>query len=105
MKLEEIDPHFLVKLLKSYSSLTALELPAIAVAIMALIPGFLDELSVGIFALVFAGGLKLARHYFIRNKETILLLLNSSFSKGKLSRQEYDDATRLLNSLTISGGR
>ena len=56
------------KILKSTSSISSLELPALALAALAIIPGFLDEILVGASVVAFISALALGRYRLVKNR-------------------------------------
>ena len=103
MNFENWEPRTVTKLLELLASVMAVELPALGLGVMALIPGFLDEATFGIVALVAAVGLKMARSYVIRNRTPLIAYLTSATDEERLSPLELDNAMQLINRLTTSG--
>lgn len=79
-------------------------MPTVALAVLALIPGVLDEAALGLGALAFAVLAKLLRQYPVKNRQRILNQLLNAAHVGQLTHQDLAQATQALNSVTVPGG-
>jgi len=105
MNIEEMDIKSLVSALTTTSKASSLEMPALLIGVMALIPGFLDESIFGIGAIALLGGLIFFRRYLKKNRENIIQRLTSEQDIKTITNQEYSEAIKALNILTIPGGQ
>lgn len=91
-------------LLRVVSSISSLEVPALLVGVLALIPGFLDETLVGISAVALFSAVALGRHRLVRNRKKYLNAIEEAKMTNNIDKQEYDELIKALNTLTIEGG-
>lgn len=95
----------MVRLLRTTSSISNLEMPALLVAVLALIPGVFDEAFVGVTAVVLFAIIACGRRYLINHRNEFQLNLEKAFRDNKITVDEYNTAIRDLNILTIEGGK
>lgn len=105
MKFEEMNIKSLVTLLTTTSKASNLEMPAILLGIMALIPGVLDESVFGVGAIAMLGALLVFRRHLKNNRDIIANRLDVEMISSTITNQEYLDAKKALNTLTIAGGQ
>lgn len=95
----------IAKLLKNASSISQLEIPALLIGALALIPGILDETLLGIGAIAVFAAIAIGRRYLINHREEYLLGLKTAYAENKLSEEAYNEAIKDLNTLTVEGGK
>ena len=92
-------------ILKYTSSFSSLELPALLVAILALIPGGLDESIVGIAAVGIFSAIALGRRHIIKNRDKYMEALTNAHNLREITDEQFNDSIKALNTLTIEGGK
>jgi Asp/Glu/hydantoin racemase len=101
----KVEAERIAKLLKNSSAISQLELPALLVGVLALIPGVADEAIVGIGAIAVFAAIAIGRRYLINHREEYHLGLENAHKEGVLSDDAYKEAIKDLNTLTIEGGK
>ena len=91
-------------LIKTMSSISSLEIPALVLGLLALIPGVFDEALVGVSAFALLGAIAFGRHKLVANRTKIMEAIDEAFRKGELTQQEMNESIKALNTLTIEGG-
>jgi len=104
MNINEVEIKKLSKLLNTTSKVSNIELPALLLGVMSIIPGFLDEAFLGIGAMAVYGVVAFLRHYLKSHRKEIIDRLESESAKGNISSQEIMNARKSLNILTVAGG-
>ncbi|MEW8436623.1 MAG: hypothetical protein AB2689_00555 [Candidatus Thiodiazotropha taylori] len=91
-------------ILKYTSSFSSLELPALLVAALALIPGIFDEALVVIGAIAIFSAIALGRNHIIKNRDKYMEVLTSAHSTKQITDEQFNESVKALNTLTIEGG-
>lgn len=95
----------IVKLLKNTSAVSQLEIPALLIGVLALIPGVFDEALVGVGALAVFAAIAMGRRYLINNRKKYLIGLEEARANNSISKEAYLEAIKDLNTLTVEGGK
>ena len=103
--MENSELNRIMTLLKVSSSLSSIELPALAFGALALIPGLIDEAMVGVGALAVIIAIACGRHFLVKNRDRYLEALEEAFQNKSISEDERDSSIKALNTLSIAGGK
>lgn len=104
MIFNNLDTRPLIKVLNTAARVSGLEIPAVIIGILALIPGIFDEMIFGFGAIGLLVGVILLRHSIKRSKDAIVDRLNEELRLHKIDETEHKNGIKALNILTVPGG-
>jgi flagellar biosynthesis component FlhA len=104
MKIEDLDTQVLSKLIKLAAGISNIELPALLLGALAVLPGLIDESFAGVGVLALYSVVALARGAIRSRREKLIERFQEERTKEHISEEEFDAAIKAINTLTIPGG-